>query len=187
MLLDWLRLGGAGETFLRSLWSEKMLSILFSLFLCSSLSPCSSFSPITWPVRLLLGAGVPSSSAGETTWILLAAPAFPPSSPPPSPPFLLFSACRPGLPAGGEAALLSSLSFLAFLILSSSSLSGDLNTFLAGAAFSSSSDLSLSCSESSSLLLLRRLLELERLACMARLSDLSPDRCSAFPALAGPV
>ena len=163
-----------------------MFNILFSRFLCSSLSPFSSFSPITCPVRLLLGAGVPRSSAGEATTILLPLPALPSSSLP-SPPFLVFSACRPGLPDAEEAAL-SSLSFLAFLLLlSSSSLSGDLNTFLAGAEFSSSSDLSLSGSDTSSLLLFRRLLELERLAWMARLSDLSPERCSALPELAGPV
>ena len=165
-----------------------MFNILLSRFLWSSLSPASSFSPITCPVRLLLGAGVPRSSAGDTTTILLPLPARP-SSPPPSPPALVFSAARPGLPATEEAAL-SSLAFLAFLLLlSSSSLSGDLNTFLAGTEFSSSSDLSLelSGSDNSSLLLLRRLLELERLAWMARLSDLSPVRGSALPGAAGPV
>lgn len=132
-----------------------------------------------------MGAGVPRSSAGDTTTILLPLPARPSSSLP-SPPFLFFSACRPGLP-GAEETRLSSLAFLAFLSLSSSSLSGDLNTFLAGTEFSSSSDLSLSGSDNSSLLLLRRLLELERLAWMARLSDLSPGRGSALPELAGPV
>ena len=171
----------------KSLWSEKMLSILLRRFLCSSLSPFNSFSPMTCPVRLFLGTGVPSSSAGDTTTILLLV--LDASSSLLSPTFLDFSACSPGLP-GEEEAELSSLSFLCFLTLSSSSLSGDLKTFLArctGALFSSSSDFSFSCwSSISSLLLLRSALELERLAWMARLSDLSPPAISLLPAV-GPV
>ena len=174
----------------KSLWSEKMLSILLRRFLCSSLSPFNSFSPMTCPVRLFLGTGVPSSSAGDTTTILrVLLLVLDASSSPLSPTFLDFSACSPGLP-GEEEAELSSLSFLCFLTLSSSSLSGDLKTFLArctGALFSSSSDFSVSCwSSISSLLRLRSALELERLAWMARLSDLSPPAISLLPAV-GPV
>lgn len=173
----------------KSLWSEKMFSILLRRFLCSSLSPASSFSPMTCPVRLLFGAGVPRSSAGDTTTILLLLLlVFPPSSSTSSPAFLDLSAFSPGLAGEGETEL-SSLAFLCFLISSSSSLSGDLNTFLARGTglLSSSSDLSVSCSSSSSLLLLRSALELERLAWMARLSDLSAAVSSDLEVVAGPV
>ena len=172
----------------KSLWSEKMFSILLRRFLCSSLSPASSFSPMTCPVRLLLGAGVPRSSAGDTTTILLLLLlVFPPSSSTSSPAFLDLSAFSPGLAGEGETEL-SSLAFLCFLIFSSSSLSGDLNTFLARGTgrLSSSSSLS-SCSSSSSLLLLSSALELERLAWMARLTDLSAAVSSDLEVVAGPV
>lgn len=44
-------------------WSGKMLSILLSLFFCSSLSAMISLSPSTWGLASLL-TGVPSTSAG---------------------------------------------------------------------------------------------------------------------------
>ena len=51
-------------------WSGNISNILLSLFLCSSLSPFSSLSPITCPVLLFLEAGVPIMSAGEAIDIL---------------------------------------------------------------------------------------------------------------------
>ena len=164
------KLGGCSVI---ALWSGKMPSILLSLFLCRILSDCSSFSPMTCPVLLFLGAGVPRISAGEATWI-----------PPLLPDLAVFSTLflasassasvmvLSGLP-GDE--LLSSLCFRTlFLIFSSSSLSGDRNTLVfrgrAGVGvFSSFSDLSLSSSSSWSLVLFSRHLELDRLAWMARL------------------
>jgi len=50
-----------------SLWSGKMLSILFILFFCSSLSPASSFAPIKRLSTFL--TGVPRTSAGLGTLI----------------------------------------------------------------------------------------------------------------------
>ena len=137
---------------------------MLSLFLCSSLSPFNSLSPITCPVLLFL-AGVPMMSAGEAMDIL--------------PSFTDFSVtllCSGSFSTGLSAdLLLSSLTFLAFLIFSSWSLSGERNTFGLGllvGVFSSFSDTS-SSSSSSSLPLLSRQRELDRLAWMARLTDLS--------------
>ena len=163
-------LGGCSEI---ALWSGKMPSILLSLFLCRILSDCSSFSPMTCPVLLFLGAGVPRISAGEATRIAPLLPDLADFST-----LFLASASSAsvmvlsGLP---EDKLLSSLCFLTlFLIFSSSSLSGDRNTLVfrgrAGVGvFSSFSDLSLSSSSSWSLVLFSRHRELERLAWMARL------------------
>jgi len=136
-----------------------------SLFLCNSLSPFSSFSPITCPVLLLFGWGVPSISAGEATVIALTLSATISGEPvvlSPSTRVLVFTPQDLQLP---------SLLSLLFLIAVSLSLSGDLNTVLAlgVASTSSSSESSSNCS----LVLFRRHLELERLAWICRLSDWS--------------
>ena len=68
---DTIRLLSPGFGWLEmAFWSGKISNILLSLFLCSSLSPFSSLSPITCPVLLFLEAGVPIMSAGEAIDIL---------------------------------------------------------------------------------------------------------------------
>jgi len=108
---------------------------------------------------------VPSISAGEATIIAL--------TPPPTSgdPLLLLPSTRVLLLP--QDLQLPSLLFLLFLIFLSFSLSGDLNTLLAlgVGTFSSSSE---SCS-SSSLVLLRRHLELDKLAWISKLIALSEE------------
>ena len=68
---DTLRLLSPGFGWLEmAFWSGNISNILLSLFLCNSLSPLSSLSPITCPVLLFLEAGVPIMSAGEAIDIL---------------------------------------------------------------------------------------------------------------------
>ena len=68
---DTLRLFSPGFGWLEmAFWSGNISNILLSLFLCNSLSPFSSLSPITCPVLLFFEAGVPIMSAGEAIDIL---------------------------------------------------------------------------------------------------------------------
>jgi len=131
-----------------SLWSGKMLSILFILFFCSSLSPARSFAPIKRRSTFL--TGVPSTSAGlgtlipvtllcSTTGVL--ALSLLPSPPPSCWSILLSEHSLPEVVSTATSVLFlfssffllfffaASASLLRFLFnFSSLSLSGDLNT-----------------------------------------------------------
>lgn len=161
-------------------WSGNISSILFSRFLCNSRSLVNSRSPITVPVLLFLGAGVPSISAGEGTWstgwvCLGSVPTLPPSGTT-LPPLLLL-----------RDLLLPSLLFLLFFPVISP-LSGERKTLLGWAGLRGVVSSDSSASSTSSITArarLRRQRELERLAWISWLTALlvgGGGRCSTRPA-----